>query len=500
MTKGTLLLAVLVAVAACGRIPGRRAPAAPQPGIPPDSIVPPAGRLDTIRMPAAPAPPPLVSEVAKPASPARVSERCLLDMLNTDLTRSQAIRDPLTGRYTTYLGGGVVAVCPRQSIRITADSAESYEQAGVYYLIGTVRYREPKVSLDSDRLTYFRTDERVLVEGNVVAVTDDSSSMTGPRVEYFRAVRGVRQTSRMVATSRPTLRTFETDSLGRRQPDPVVLVADQIIGEGDTLFTATGRVELTRVDLLAKGDSGQLNKMRQTSRLMRNPVVESRGRDPFTLVGRVIDVFGRSRQVERVLALDSAVATSEDLTLRSDTLDLRISSNLLERAFAWGTRARAVTRDRNIEADSLDVRMPGQEIRQLHAIGDAYAETVPDTARIASSERDWLRGDTIIAWFDSTTARDSTESPTLRMLLSSGDASSFYQVPDNQGRKDKPGLNYVKGRQIRVNFDDREVQTVTVIDQARGIFLEARPDTSTGARRPAPPRPDTLVRTQPRQQ
>jgi lipopolysaccharide export system protein LptA len=494
MRPGRLALGILLAGAACG--PRRAAP----PVLPTVPVPTPDTRLDTAR--ATPdttvRPAPGVSTRAADsaaraaaATPPRPAQRCNLDFLNTPDTRLQSVRDPISGKYTTYVGGGVVGICTNQPIRITSDSAESYEQNRLHYLIGTVRYRENKVALDADRLTYFQSEERLLAEGNVVVTMEDSSSMTGPRAEYFRAVRGVRASSRIVMTARPTLRTWETDSAGKRQKDPVVLMADNIVGEGETLFVAWGTVTVDRADLTARGDSAILDNPRQFSRLMKQPIVESKGAQPFTLVGRVVEIYGRTRQVDRVLAIDSARAVNKDLTLTADTLDLRVATNRLQRAFAFGTsRALAVTRSQQIAADSLDVRMPDQRIRELHAVGQAYAETSPDSTRVISKERDWLRGDTIIAHFDST-ARDTTTQPTIVDLVANGNASSFYQVPSNRGEKDRPGVNYVRGRRIAVDFDDKEVNTVTVSDSVFGVFLEATPPDTLSPRPGRPGSPST---------
>lgn len=487
MTRRHVVLgaAVLLALAGCGRA-GRR-PAAPPPAagpaMPGDSI--PAIIFDSITPRIAGAPPESAFVPAKPAARAaeRPAERCLLEI---DGDRSQFIKDPITQKYTSYFGGGFTGRCPRQGITIIADSAEFYDQNQLYFLIGRVKYTERRVTLDADRLTYFRAEERLLAEGNVVAVMSDSSRMTGPRAEYFRAVRGVRLRSRMVATMRPTLTLYETDSTGaRRTSEPVVLVADNIVGEGDSLFTAWGRVELDRSDLRARGDSASLDNVRQVSRLMKSPFLESKGKDAFTLRGLVIDLYGRNRAVERVVSRDSAVAVSADLTLAADTIDLRVRDNQLQRAFAFGPgAASAVARDRTIIADSLDVRMPGQRIRELHAVRNAYAESDPDSTKVRSAERDWLRGDTIVARFDSLPSADSAARPRIRDLLASGAAQSYYQVPNNKG-VDKPGINYVRGRQIVVDFHEQEVRTVTVIDSAAGIFLEAIPDSIAAASEPA---------------
>ena len=494
MRRWTALVAIvlLVAPAACGKRRGPAGAAGPIVAPTPRDTAPPrAAPEPAVVAPVAPVPatPDTTMRPAAPAKPERPAQRCSLDFENTPETRSLSVKDPTSQKYTTYIGGGVVGVCRAQGIRIVGDSAESYDQNRLHFLIGNVKYREDRVSLDADRLTYFQAEERLLAEGNVVVTMKDSSSMTGPRAEYLRAVRGVRTTSRLNATGRPTLKMFETDSAGRRQGDPVTLVADNISGEGESIFVAQGTVRLDRTDLTARGDSAVLDNGRQFSRLMKDPFVESKGSQPFTLDGRVIDVFGRTRRVDRVLAMDSAKAVNKDLTLTADTIDLRVRDNKLQRAYAFGAgRAVAVTRERRILAESLDVRMPNQRIRELHALGDAYAESDPDTAKVRSTERDWLRGDTIVAHFDSA-ATDTTAQPAIIDLVAVGKARSFYQVASNKGEKGRPGVNYVRGRRITVDFKARDVDAVTVEDSVSGVYLEAVEVDTTAAREARSRRP-----------
>ena len=496
---------LLLTTAGCLRV-GRRSvaarpPAGPAQALPPDSIPP--IRIDTVSSRAAGTPAESAFVAPKtPGRPAeRPAERCVMDV---DGDRSQFIKDPISLKYTSYFGGGVVGHCRTQDITITADSAEFYDQNQLYFLLGHVKYREKRVNLDADKLTYFRGEERILAEGNVVAVMRDSSTMTGPRAEYFRAVRGVRPGQRLVATLRPTLKLYEADSLGKRRGEPVVLVADNINGEGDSLFVAWGTVELDRSDILARGDSAVLDNARQYSRLLKRPYIESKGKETekFTLRGRVIDMFARNKQVERVLAMDSAIAVNQDLTIASDTIDLRVKANQLQRAYAFGPgAASAISKERTILADSLDIRMPLQKLQELYAVRNAYAESDVDSTKIKSLERDWLRGDTIVARFDSVPSADTTSRPRIRDLLASGGASSYYQVPANSGAS-KAGVNYVRGRQIVVDFKSQEVQTVTVVDSASGVYLEAAPD-SVEKKGPAPRRrtntrpPTTAVRRPP---
>jgi hypothetical protein len=204
-----------------------------------------------------------------------------------------------------------------------------------------------------------------------------------------------------------------------------------------------------------------------------------------------IEIYTRDRQAERVVSTDSASAVSKDLRLRADTIDLRVDQQKLQRAFAFGRRAHATTPQRDIYADSLHVVMPNQKVREFFAIGAAYAESDPDSTKIISDERDWLRGDTIHAVFDSLPPTDTTSTPDVRSLLASGNASSYFQVPpSDSGQRGAPAINYVRGRVIQVEFANREAEIVRVVDQATGVYVEPSSDTARARPRPGatPPR------------
>jgi hypothetical protein len=306
---------------------------------------------------------------------------------------------------------------------------------------------------------------------------------------------------RLVGRGRPVITFIERDSLGK-EAAPVTLEADQIVGVNDSLFYASRRVVLTRTDLVARSDSGFVDNGREYARLMIGPVIDSKGSEPYTLRGKAIDIYARNRQAERVVAQDSAEATSKDLTQRADTIDLRVHEQKLQRAYAFGGRAHATTPERDIFADSLEVIMPNQRIREFFAVGNAYAESDPDTNKIVSDERDWLRGDTIHAVFDSLPPTDTTSRPDVRRLVSSGNASSYFQVPPSDtALKGTPAINYVRGRLIEVEFANKEAEIVRVVDQATGVYVEptsaadSTRASSRGTRVASPPRrPPTAPR------
>jgi hypothetical protein len=242
--------------------------------------------------------------------------------------------------------------------------------------------------------------------------------------------------------------------------------------EGDSLVYAGGRVQITRPDLLATGDSAFLDSGRDFAKLMRGPSVKGVGSRTFTLTGGVIDVYSKNRQVERVVATPNGHALSQDLELVADTIDLRVTANRLQRAMAWGqTRAHAISPDREIVADSIDAILPDQRVREVRALRKAYAESNPDSG-IVSTQRDWMSGDTIVARFDSIPATDTSSKPRIRQIVALADARSFYQMKNSKGPANEPSVNYVRGRVIEIDFEDRKVATVTVIDQATGVMLE----------------------------
>ncbi len=428
------------------------------------------------------------------------------------------------GPRNVFIGGRVAARCQNQDVRLLADSAEWYQQAQVLYLLGHVRYTEPRVRVSSDQMNYFQADERLLATGNVEATLPSGSIMRGPQATYYRAVRGFRPAAKLEAVQRPRLWLSQRDSSGK-QSEPVQITANQITTDNDSLVYAGGKVEITRSDLDARSDSAFLDSGNELARLMISPVIIGKGERGYTLRGKQVELYTRNRIVQRVLAQADARATSEDLLLTADTIDLRVDNNKAQAAYIWGkSRARAVSPDRDLIADSLAVRMPDQQLREVRAFHDAVATTIPDTATIRTGEKDWLKGDTIFAFFDSTArvrraevapvrttatpspvatptrrgrnqapkvaadsapkpvvaARDSTTvpadsaatKPQLRELQANGHASARYQVPAQGGTPDRPAINYSRGDRITVVMDSTGVSRVQIDEHAVGLYLE----------------------------
>lgn len=399
---------------------------------------------------------------------------------NTEQSRQLNVKLP-SGEYNNFYGGPVTVRCPSKSITLHADSAEIYGDEHRVFFVGHVHYQEPRLELYSDFLTYYQLEERILAAGNVNAQLPTGSKLKGPQVDYRRVAPRIRTRAQALATGRPTVTIIQHDSAGKEQP-PIDVVANTIFMDGDSLIYASGAVQITRPEVNTASDSAFINTGTEDMQLLRTPVVNgTRGR-PFRLVGERIEMFSTNRKLDRVLAQARAQATSQDFTLRADTIDLRIANDQLERAFAWGkSRAHALSPTQDMTADSLDVRMPQQRVREVHAVRQAFAQGKPDTTKFRADTTDWLRGDTIFAYFDTLPPPDTSKGPALKRLVASDSAQAYYHIAPTDTALHRPAINYVKGERITIEFDSAKVATIVVDGlpgRVAGIYLEPTADTT----------------------
>lgn len=380
-------------------------------------------------------------------------------------------------------GGGIIVNCRARNIRLQADSGEMFGDDRVE-LYGKVHYDEPtRIDLRSDRLTYLMREEQVIVKGHVIARLPSGSTLVGPEATYLRAVPRVRSIEELSATQSPTVTIA-----GRRDNEkPVVVNARTVYMRGDSVIYASRNVIINRVDLLAHADSAFLDGRVgvETMRLMFNPSIEGLEGRKFKLEGEIIDAYSKDRKLDRVIARSKAHATSQDLDIVSDTIDLRMSNDAMERAIAWSRsgQAKATSPGQVIVADSIDVRMPKQKVRVVYAIRNARADADADTVRFRTQERDWLRGDTVIAWFDSTATTDTSKTPPLERVIAihrADSAQALYHMAAADTSIHTPAIGYVRGREIRLDFDNRKISLLTVRDSVYGVYLEPKRQPKAG--------------------
>jgi hypothetical protein len=344
------------------------------------------------------------------------------------------------------------------------------------------------------------------------------TTMRGPHADYLRVLPGIRTRAQLTATGRPHMHLVQRDS-ANSTPDTAGVDADRVYMDGDSLVYASRRVVIKRTDLTATSDSAFMNEGTGYARLiLGSPTIVGHDKQhPFTLRGDIIDLFAENHQLTRVLAMRHGDAVSKDMHLTADTIDMRFDAKVLSRSYAWGmSRAHATTPDRDIIADSIDVIMPQQIIHQVRSIRKAYATSIPDSTHFKSKERDWMKGDTIISYFDTTavhprgtppasapppapgggvasgrggsatpatasggttTPAASDSQPQVRTVVAKVNARAFYQMAPRDKAQTRPALNYVRGRVITIDLVNRQVHTVTVIDSAAGVYLEPQSDT-----------------------
>jgi lipopolysaccharide export system protein LptA len=389
------------------------------------------------------------------------------------------------GVHNSFAGGGVTIVCRDRNIRITADSAEQWAADNRYVLIGRVHYVETgRIDLTSNILTYTERDERIVASADsvrpVVATLPNGSVLRGPQVTLWREAPRINQRQRVWAVARPTITMIQTDS-ARKTADTVTVIANTVQMDGNDLMYAGGEVRITRTDILATGDSAFMNRATESMKLMGNPMIRGLGARKFTLNGSLIDATSRNRKLDRIISRGNAKTVSDDVTLTADTIDLRMANDLLEHAYAWGRSQRAVVQapGHTMSADSLDVIMPRQRLRTVYALGSAFTESLADSIRFRTTEKDWMRGDTIVAVWDTLAATDTARSAPLKNITvwsKTPTARAYYNVAPADSTLRVPAISYVIGRRIVLDFANRKLNRVTVSDSVDGMYAEPKAD------------------------
>lgn len=434
-------------------------------------------------------------KVPKKAAAAPASRNCILDFADSPPETRMLYSRMSDSTANTFIGGGFIGRCQGENNRISADSAEQFEAAGIVNMYGNVVYEEPgKIRFTAAHATYFTREGRLFADGGVVATQSATgSTFRGSNIEYYRVMAG-RPTPRLVAPNRPTAEIIEKDSAGTPRP-PVILTADRFEDIGDTLILGWGDVIIRREAIVGRSDSSAFNKITQQARLVRTARIRSTDTaQAFTLTGDTIDLFSANKQLDRVLASHSATATNKELVINAERIDLRLKEQRIDEAYAFGKgRAKARTPQQNVEADSMRIVIRDQRPREVRAIGAAVALGVADTTKIKSTDRDMLRGDSLFAYFDSAAATgDSARQSRIKEIRAYGNASSLFQIPSAKGPTAPPGLNYVRGQRIFVQFDTGSVRDVRVDSSASGVYLEPAPDsladsTAKGTKLPVSP-------------
>jgi hypothetical protein len=406
-----------------------------------------------------------------PASAAAQSDKCVFQITNVD-RQGSVIETPQGTNY--FAGGNVRLGCKGQSVTMQADSVAAYG-GNVVHFIGNVKYRDSTLTMDADNGTYYKNGEKWEARGRVVTNNlRTGSKLTGPALDYYRVVKGVRDTIEMYSTGRPRIE-YASDEPGAKPAEPYIIVADRVRLKGSDRLWAGGKVTIDRSDFAARGDSLRLDSGKGSDGTLvgGSPVMRGLGRDSFNLTGRRLDLKLNRRELTNVVAKGNGHAVSKEWDLVADTIGLDVRNRKLEQTLAWGDSIRpyATSPSYAMRADSLALDTPGQQLKEVRGFGTAW---LGGTIDAKTSQRDWMRGDTVVAQF---VQRDSagTRSSALSRIIARKGAQSYHLDAD-QKHPERPAINYARGDVIVMTMKQgvkTGVDRVDIRGQVDGIQLEA---------------------------
>lgn len=398
-----------------------------------------------------------------------------------------------------FAGGGVIIGCFGTRVKMSSDSVASYGGSiGIVQFIGNVRYEDTTITMTATNGTYFKAGERWEARGNVVTRNlETGSTLTGPSLDYYRVLKGTRDTLEMYAIGRPRINYVPEDSAGLPS-EPYVVNADRVRMKGNDRMWAAGRVTIDRSDFAASSDSMRLDTgVGSDGTLLGNPILRGLGADSFNLRGRRIDLKLEKRKLTWVLSQGDAKAVSTDIDLVADTIALDVDQDKLVQTQAWGDSIKPFghSTDYAIRADSLAFDTPGQHLKESRAFGNAW---VGGTVDSAATEKDcyhdyricdWLSGAKVTAQFAQQDSAGKTRT-ILQRVDAEQTARAHYRTEAEAGSP--RGVNYSRADRIIVTMKsgkDNGVERVDLQGHVDGIQLDPDkkpvPSDSTQVRPPA---------------
>lgn len=414
-----------------------------------------------------------------------------------------------------YVVGADIS-CPGGK-RIFADNATIFTATGVVDLRGNVRFSDPERALASDQAQYDRINQRLYASGNVRVRALASNSILYSDVLTYEQATATRE-ARMLAQPgarrphavlRGTREGGPRPGRARASADSTVVDADMIEVLGERFFHAVGNAVMTRDSLRATG--GVIDYGTDTGRLL---VVNSARVDGprYQLLGDTVRAEVSGDTLRSVHARRSARLITEEVRVEAPLIDIELQEGLVQRMVAVllparapddPTRARIDARSFRLAADSIEVRAPAQQLEEVIAVGRAFGEMVDTLPPLELPEdaagtlaNDWLRGDTLHAYFvaNPKAARDTAaEERVLERITAGGaPAAALYrkrpQLAAAAAATDSvtaagPEIGYLLANLIEIRMTDGEVSDVQAQGEVRGMYLQPRSGATAAAGR-----------------
>ncbi|HUF50264.1 MAG TPA: hypothetical protein VMN60_05490 [Longimicrobiales bacterium] len=380
-------------------------------------------------------------------------------------------------------------------LTITANTANY--TPGRIDLFGDVNVRDAERTLTADQAVFFNARRELQATGRAVLTEHATGSVIRGGLVNLQEETAQRESRiEAVATTDDAQAVLIRDSESRPgQRDTMTIDAQHIIIMGERSFRAVGNAVMRRDSLTARGftiEYAQAAGALEVAGAAR--VMLPR----YTLIGDSVSAkTGTDDDIESVLSRHGAQLQSEEMNVRANAVRIFFVAGGLERMVAmdWppvqnvaaGPRPRVEATEFNLESDSIDVLAPGQVMTEAVAIGNAYGERItPDSMKALIPEtrpeiqaliaNDWMRGDTVRAFFaaNPAAAADPNAADRImeRLLASGGPARSMYRMRDAQNPALELSINYLVAEAIEVTFENGAATLLRASGDAKGVYLQ----------------------------
>lgn len=421
------------------------------------------------------------------ALPAQQRRTCVLVLDKADRHGTQS--ELLPGNTNYDVAGDVHFHCDKQKVTLTTDSL-SVLSGQFARLFGHAVYQDSTYRLAADTINYITRTEKIEGRGHVdVLDRSTGSTLVGPYVDYWRQVKGINDSAKVVALMRPTVRYFlRAAPKDTASEQPYILRGQMLQGFGGSRLWGSGAVTIDRDSLHGDGDSlAFVRGATSVGQLIGAPATLRRtGSDSFKVSAHEVRIGLADDKLRDLHAFIGAQVVRGPSIITGDTVVLSFAAEKLSLTLAWGQKGRATLHSSgyDVRGDSLSVESPGELLRELRVKNGTIFNPRDSTtvARVPlpadstkpDTTRNYLAGDRLLAHFDQADSA-GTVITRLKGLEAFGRAASYFARTVVKNGKATPSINYTLADTIFVLMktgDTTGVAAVRAYGHVDGLQLE----------------------------
>ena len=412
----------------------------------------------------------------------------LLLLLPSSLAAQERVQcDLISSRQFQSVGQGAVTYIGQPVFRctngstISADSAVQVSSTGRADFIGNVRFNETDRALTSQYAQYSTRERRLMAQGNVLLKDNrDGSTLKAPALDYFQKGGSNPQDKIEIYSGRPHAVLVRNRANQPAAKDTTIVDADAMTLIGQQYFRGRGRVNVARGKLTTSSGFAEFAQDSNYMHLSDHAIVQS---DTFKLSADTIDAdMVNGDQFKSVRARKDARLNSHEANIDAPRLTISFDSGMVQRTVAVGgvrvlpnaPQAKTSSKDFDLTADSIDAVSPRQKLDHVTAVGTATGKRLADSLDAKLPEliaRDWVKGDTVQAFFGAT--KPDTAVVLQRLVANGAPAASTYKFREKVNKDSTQlSVNYLTARHIDVSFKDGKVDQVRAEGDIRGMYLQ----------------------------